>query len=444
MRQERDSLGELLISDDAYYGIGTARLSAALSVSDRPFPAEIAQAIIRIREAQAVAFQRNGQWPAQLSEAIQEAARKALSDEKFLASQLRFNTLYGGGVRGVLENADEVLANLTLEALGSSKGEYHRVAHMLQMELEADSAATFMTAVHIALLNELARLDAALNKAGNLLMKKAEEWKAVRYLQNEHYRDVAVAPLGRIFAQYGESLQRSRLQFDWLKSRLLPCWQGKPEVLLPLRQSTGIDMAVCQKKHDFPAAADLYLNISTQLKSLALVLLQLCHGMNELLGKRQIDAPRVRAGQDFNPTEQETIVPDSVSQTMFLVIGGDAAITAAIGSGGNGAAAYAPFYSSQLLLGIKLAVGALNLLSDSYISALNCNAEAGEKMIERTPLQAERLIPVLGYDRAVQVARIAALTEKPVRTVAVKIKLLTEEDAERIFSQPDAADEQEG
>ena len=441
MRQERDSLGELLLSDEACYGIGTARLIAALPVSDRPFPVEIAKAIIQIREAQAIAFWRNGQWPAPLGEAIQAAARKALSEESLLANQVLFNTLYGGGVRGVLDNVDEVLANLTLEAMGAPKGEYHRVAHMLQMELEADSLATFMTAVHIALLKEIQQIEAALDKTGELLKKRAEEWKAVRYLQNEHYRDIAISSLGNLFAQYGESLQRSRLQLDWLKSRLLPCWRGKPEVLLPLRESTGIDWAVCQKKHDFPAAADLYLNFSAQLKSLALILLQFCNAIGELLHRSQIDTSRIRAGQDFNPTEQEMIVPDTVSQMMFLIVGGDAALTAAICSGGNGASAYAPFYSSQLLFCAEWATGALNLLADSFVETLVCNTEAGEKKIDHTPLQAERLIPVLGYDRAVQVARIAALTEKPVRTVVVKIKLMTEEDAERIFSQPDSANE---
>jgi len=81
------------------------------------------------------------------------------------------------------------------------------------------------------------------------------------------------------------------------------------------------------------------------------------------------------------------------------------------------------------------------VLEKACLTDLSGNAEAGRQMLEETPLQAEKLIPLLGYDRAVQVARIAALTEKPVSTVVVRMKLLNKAQADALFTLPNSAEE---
>ena len=438
MRQERDSLGDVQIPGEAYYGIGTARLLETLSLLDREFPSEIARALVCVRQAQATAYQITGQWPKPFCEAVKEAANMLVFDESFMESELRFNTLFGGGVRGIYDNINEVLANLTLEKMGASKGEYHLVAPLFQDVLEHELLAIYMTAVHVSLLNETKKLSEGLRKTINSLQKKAESWREIRYLRNENHRDVAIASLGDLFAQYSESLQEYCRHFDWSKARLLPCWRGTPDVLLHLREITGIELAMCQSAHEFPTSIDRYLTLSSELKSLGLTLVQFCSAVAELVGKQNLlNTSRIRAGQAFNPTEQDLVVAETVNQAMFLVIGGDAVLSAIVCAGGNGVSTYAPFFTSQLLYCVQWVSDALNLLADFFVDPLSCNAEVGEKHVELTPLQAERLVPILGYDRSVQVARIAALTEKPVQVVVAKMKLMTEEMAKTVFGRPD-------
>lgn len=444
MRQERDSLGDVQIPDEAYYGIGTVRLSSVLSLSDRVLPPEIVKALVCIRQAQATAYQITGQWPEALCEAIKDAAKNLLFDEHLLKSELRFNTLFGGGVRGIHDNVNEVLANLALEKMGANKGEYHLAAPLFQEVMENELVALYMTAVHISLLNEVEKLSAGLGKTIGELQKKAEKWRGVRYLQKENHRDVAIASLGDFFAQYSENLQQYGRQFEWSKARLLPCWRGKSDVLLPLRAITGIELTVCQSAHEFPSSIDKYLSLSSELKNLGLTLLQFCNAAGELAGKqRLLTTARIRVGQAFNPTGQDLVVAETVSQAMFLVIGADATLSAIACSGGDSAAVYAPFFSSQLLHCVRWISEALNLLADLFIEPMSCNAEVAEKLVELTPLQAERLVPILGYDRSVQIARIAALTEKPVQLVAVKMKLMTEEMAEKLFERIETSDERD-
>lgn len=436
MRQERDSLGEIELPAEALYGAATARLLKALPVADRSFPRAIARALVCIREAQATAFRLSGQWPEAVCVAVCRAAQRLRGDDRLLDELLCYSGRYGGGVRGIHEHVNELLANLALESLGAAHGDYHLVAPLFHLELEAELQSCYMTAVHIAYLDGLRALRAATAALAATLRERAADGRNLRYLARQHYRDAAVAELAEFFLQYAETIERNDRQLDWLQAQLLPCWRGRAEALLPLRQLVGQELAVCHNSVAFPGAVDLHLSLSGQLKALALVVLQLCEALGEFAGGRGFFiAPRLRPGHPFNPTETDLLIPETVAQTMFLILGNDAAVAAAIGAGGGSAGTYAPFYTAQLLTGIAWLQESLQLLTTGYLEPLRYDPEAMEKSLALTSMQAQRLIPVLGYERAVQVARIAALTEKPVRTVVVKMKLLPEATAAQIFDQ---------
>lgn len=435
MREERDSLGEMQLADEAYFGIGTARLSMALPSIGPAYPLEIVEGIIQIRTAQSVDFARSGVWPEALGNAVQKATRRVLERKFSLVPQIRVSPMHGGGVRSIIANIDEVLANLTLEEMGVPKGEYHLVAPLFRNEFGLDAMATYMAAVHIALLAELKQVEAALVAVEQKLRKKEQQWQNSQFLMKLNFRDIAVMKMGDVFGQYAEGLLRSQQQIAWLRSRLLPCWQGRVEALLPLREITGQELAVCQKKNDFPLNVDLYACVSSQMKTLALHMLQFCNTMRELLGgSGQLDCSKIRAGQPFNPTELELLVPDTLNHAVFSIVGCDAAITAALICGPAGGSGALSFFSTQLLSCVQMTTYCLTALLERFIGEISHCEERSNKLVENTPLQAERLIPLLGYDRAVQVARIAALTEKPVWTVVVKMKLLTAEQANELFA----------
>ena len=435
MREERDSLGEISLADEAYFGIGTARLAMALPAIGPAFPMEIVEGLVQIRAAQAIDFERSGIWSDSVGVAVQNATRRILERRFPLAPQVQVCTLHGGGARSIVANIDEVLANLALEEMGVPKGEYHLVAPVIRNDFGIDGIATYMAAVHIVLLSELRRIEAEITSVEQLLREKEQQWQHNRFLMRLNFKDVAIMELGDVFGQYAEGLLRSQQQLAWLKSRLLPCWQGRVEALLPLREIIGIELAVCQKKIDFPLNIDLYACVSAQLKALSLHVLHFCNSMRELLGgSGQMDCGRMRAGQPFNPTELELLVPDTINQAVFTVIGCEAAITAALSAGPAGGTVAMSFFTTQLIYSAQMTTYCLTALKEHFLCKLSHCEDVSEKLMENTPLQAERLLPILGYDRAVQVARIAALTEKPVWTVVVKMKLMTAEQANDLFA----------
>ena len=442
MRQERDALGDWRIEEDALYGIATARLVSAIPIPGPVFPAELLRNLLRVRQAQAVAFGRGKQWSPQVASALERAAGRLIADENLLMAQVRVLPLHGGGVRSLVLNLDEVLANVALLEMGAAPGDYHLLAPLFRLDRGLQSLAVYMTAFHIALLDGFSRLDAAFDAALTALAEQKQDFSRQETVSRLQFQDVELSTLGADFGRCQESLQRCRRQLEYWRAGLIPCWQGPPEVLPVLRELTELELAVRLSAEDFPRNTDLYAAISSYLKNTALALLQFCHRLRGLTGNsREIDLPRLRSNPSFSPAQQEFLFLDTISQMGFAICGADAATTAAIQCGMDDAGAYAPLFTAEILWSGQWLTSSLQLLAQQLRAGLSGIAEPGRLRAAASPLQAERLIPILGYERAVQVARIAALTEKPVRLVVEKMKLLSAEQLDGIFPADDEAAE---
>ena len=442
MRQERDALGEWRMEDDAFYGIATARLVSAITIPGPAFPTELLRNFLRVRQAQAVAFGRSKRWGAQVSSALERAAGRLIADETLLVGKGRVLPLHGGGVRSLVLNLDEVLANVALIEMGAAPGDYHLLAPLFHLDRGIQSLAAYMTAFHIALLDGFVRLDAAFDAALTALAEQKQAFSRQETVSRLQFQDVELSTLGADFGRCQESLLRCRRQLEYWRAGLIPCWQGPPEVLPVLRELTELELAVRLSVEDFPRNTDLYAAISSYFKNTAQALLPFCHRLRELIGhSRELDLPRLRSNTSFSPAQHEFLLLDTISQLGCAICGADAATTAAIQCGLDSAGAYAPLFSTEIFRSSEWLTASLQLLSQQLRSGLTGIVEPGRVRAAASPLQAERLIPLLGYERAVQVARIAALTEKPVRLVVEKMKLLSAEQLDDFFATDDEAAE---
>ena len=159
--------------------------------------------------------------------------------------------------------------------------------------------------------------------------------------------------------------------------------------------------------------------------------------------RKELDLPKRLPSPVFNPANRETLVPDTISQIAVTIIGNEASISAAINLDENGTLLSFPLIAKGLIDSLQYCTVAVQLLTTQYLMELQGLAETGLALQENSLLQAEKLIPVIGYERAVQVARIAALTEKPVRTGVVRMKLLDEEQTSNVFSRIASTDHSE-
>lgn len=435
MRNEQDSLGEIQLFEKDYFGIGTARICSVVKSFGPSIPERLIVNIVRVRQAQAQVFGKTGAWSGLLAESVVAAGERFISPEFEGMEQVLIRALHGGGAKSLVTNVDEVLANITLELQQYPKGEYHRVAPLFQLESGFCHQNVFHTALHISLVQEIDLMLPALQRCIKILQDQADRFQTQKTLAWQNFQAIKISDIGAAFGFYAESLVRTEQMLKLYRTELLPIWCGSLMIADNLSLLAGVDMVQDLGKKEDQFCLDLYCETSSLLKSAAMNMLQFCNTLRFLTGvTKELEAPKLCTGYVFNPTTQEMLIPDTVSQIGFQIIGNDASLVAAINNGPNGVSSYLPMVSAHLLGSTQLYSIALSLLGTEYLAGINGNTSVSERLVEATSLQAEKLIPLLGYERAVQVARIAALTEKPVRLVVERMKLLTEQQAETIFS----------
>jgi aspartate ammonia-lyase len=244
MRQERDALGDWSIDEGAFYGIATARLLSAVNVPGPAFPPELPGNLLRVRQAQAVAFGRSRQWPGRTAFALEQAAARLAAVPERLAEQIVVTPWHGGGARSLVLNVDEVLANAALLELGGDRGDYHLVAPLFQLDRGLQPLSAYMTAFHITMLTDLSQLLTATELLSAQLERLTQTFSGQETVAQLQYQDVELSTLGGDFSRCGDSIGRARLRLEQGRSALIPCWQGPPEVLPVLRELTGLELAV--------------------------------------------------------------------------------------------------------------------------------------------------------------------------------------------------------
>jgi aspartate ammonia-lyase len=435
MRSEQDSLGEIQLFENDYFGIGTARICGVVKSLGPCFPKRLIVNIVRVRQAQAQELGKTGAWSGLLSKSVVDAGEKFITPEFGGMGQVVIRAMHGGGAKCLVTNIDEVLANIALELQHHHKGEYHRVAPLFQLDCGFCNQNVFHIALHISLVQEIDLMLSKLQMCINVLQQQADRFQTQKTLLRQNFQAIKISDMGAEFSCFAESLSRTGQMLKWYRTELLPIWCNSQGLADNLSLLTGVDLVQDLGRSEGQNCLDLYCGTSSLLKTAALSMLQLCNNLRfHTSVTKELEAPKLCTGYVFNPSTQDMLIPDTVSQIAFQIIGNDASITAAINAGTNGVLTYLPMVSAHLLGSAQLFAMALNLLGQEYLSQINGKAIVSEQLLEATPLQAEKLIPLLGYERAVQVARIAALTEKPVRLVVERMKLLTEQQAEALFA----------
>lgn len=432
MRSERDLLGERPLPQEAYYGINTARLLDAAPLSGPGYPIELIRNIVRFRQAQAVALGGSGAWHPKTASVIQHAADKILDNRSGFIEQFRILPQHGGGARSLVMNVDEVLANIALQELGRNLGEYHFVPQLFQAERETQYTEIFFIAMHLALRENVDVIRHELAKLIEVLTNKTEEYHRFKTVTTLQFREVRISRIGTEFSCCRDGLVTGLTQLEHASSRLNAPWTGPEAVLDAIRRTTDSEL-------DFRANAladtfdmDPYLHYLGIMKAISLRLLRFSNQLRYMIGVTgDLEEARLRIPPAFNPNAHEFIIPDTVSQLAISIIGADATATFCITGSVDNSAAFAPLLASQLVWSGKWLTEALQILENGYVADLTANTECAAAKVAKTPLQAERLVDALGYERAVQVARIAALTNKPVQKVVHKMKLMDEEEVLR-------------
>jgi fumarate hydratase, class II len=451
VRIERDSMGDMEVPADAYYGAQTRRALENFPISGQGIPRELIRALGLIKAAAAAVNHEQGALSDEQQEAITRAATEVADgdlDEHFPVDV--FQT--GSGTSSNM-NANEVIANRATELLGGELGSklVHPNDHVNAGQSSND---VFPTAVHLAAYESAtAGLLPALARLQRSLAAKAEEFADVVKSGRTHLMDATPVTLGQEFSGYARQVElgAARIQDALVRVAELPLGgtavgtglnapEGMTEgVIAELRRVTGSDdLAEAENHFEAQGARDALVELSGACKVIAVSLTKIANdlrwmGSGPRAGIGEIRLPEIQPGSSIMPAKVNPVIPESVTQVAAQVIGNDAAITVGGLSGNFELNVYIPLMARNILESLRLLATTSVNFAEQCIDGIIANEDRCTELVEKNLSSVTALVPAIGYDRSAELAKQALKEDRPLREVVKEGSGLSEEEVDRIL-----------
>ena len=448
-RVERDSMGEMQVPVNAYYGASTQRAVLNFPISDLRFPRQFIRALGQIKQAAAQVNESLGTVDPQIAEAIVQAAQEVIDGK--LDSHFVLDIFQTGSGTSTNMNANEVIANRANELLGGSRGS-RKVHPNDHVNFGQSSNDVIPTAIHISALISIEHdLIPALQGLQQALEQKAEEFMPVIKTGRTHLQDATPIRLGQEFLGYAGQVERDIARVRHAQSELSEVALGgtavgtgvntHPEFArLVCRRLSEIDgVTVRETSNHFQAQSTLdnIVAASGALNTLAVSLMKIANdirwlGSGPRAGIGEIDLPAVQPGSSIMPGKVNPVIAESVTMVCAQVMGNHTTITIAGQSGNFEINVMMPVSAYNLLQSISLLAAVSQNFTEQCIKGIKATTR-GPEMVERGLAICTALAPIIGYDAAANISKEAYRTGKTVREVAREKTNLSEEELDRVL-----------
>ena len=458
-RIEKDSLGDVEVPADAYYGAQTERARRNFPVSGIRFPRRFIEALGRIKGNAAAVNAAEGRLAPEIGEAIQQAAREVVTGG--LDDHFPLDVFQTGSGTSSNMNANEVIANRAIEILGGemgSKDPVHPNDHVNQGQSSND---VIPTAIHVSAYGAIVGdLDPALARLGASLAAKAEEFDDVVKIGRTHLQDAVPVRLGQEFSGYAQQIENGLARLASVKPRLAELPLGgtalgtglnappgfADQVIARLAEETGHPFVPAPNKFEAMAAKDAAVEVSGALKTISVSLTKVANdvrwlGSGPRCGIGEITLPSLQPGSSIMPGKVNPVIPESVLMVAAQVVGNDQTVALGGMSGVFDLNVMMPVIAHNLLQSIEILANGSSILAKNCVDGLVANRERARELVEQSLAMVTSLAPKIGYDKAAEIAKEAFETGRTVRELATEKGVLPPEELERAL---DARSQTEG
>ncbi len=451
MRKEQDSMGDMLVPDDAYYGAQTQRAVENFPISGIPISKSMIQALGKIKRSAAIVNNELGLLDGERKNAIVQAADEIIEGKFY--SQFPIDVYQTGSGTSSNMNCNEILSNRASEIMGGVIGAKDPVHPNDHVNLGQSSNDVIPTAIHIAANTMLEEeLLPALQKLADELDKKATEFSDIVKIGRTHLQDATPITLGQEFSGYTQMVKNGIKRIQNAQGFLSELAIGGTAVgtgintkaqfgslvAKEISRFTGISFIEASNHFEAQGAQDAAVETSGALKTIAVSLSKVANdirwlGSGPRAGLGELILPAVQPGSSIMPGKTNPVICEAMIQGCAQVIGNDMTITI----GGQGGVfelnLMLPLIAHNLTNSITILSNSTNIFTEKLITGLKANKEKCAGYIEGSLAMCTSLAPVIGYDKAAQIAYKAFNSGKTVREIAMEDNVLDKDKLDEIL-----------
>ncbi len=444
-RIETDTMGEVQVPVDKYYGAQTARSIMNFKIGGERFPREMIRALGILKKAAALVNKELGMLSEEKAKLISEASQEVIDgklDEHF--PLVVWQT--GSGTQTNM-NANEVISNRAIELSGGIIGSKKPIHPNDDVNKAQSSNDTFPTAMHIAAVEEInRRLIPMVKKLKDALEIKSKEFTSIIKIGRTHLMDAVPLTLGQEFSGYVQQLNYGLDRINGCLPRLSELALGGTAVGTGLNthikfaelsaqkisEISGNKFTSAPNKFEALAAHDAIVETSGVLKTLAASLMKIANdvrwlGSGPRCGIGEISLPENEPGSSIMPGKVNPTQSEAMTMVCVQIMGNDTAINFAGASGNFELNVFKPVMIFNLLQSIRLLADACESFTDHCVVGIEANIVNIQKHLTNSLMLVTALNPHVGYDNAAKIAKKAHAENSTLEEAAIALGLLTAE-----------------
>ena len=449
-RIEKDSMGDLEVPSDRYYGAQTQRSLQNFKIGGEKFQRELIKSYGILKKAAALTNHSAGKIHSNISDAIIESADEVIEgklDDHF--PLVVWQT--GSGTQSNM-NLNEVIANRAIEILGGEIGSKEPVHPNDHVNMCQSTNDTFPTAINIAAVDMVSNeLLPAIRKLHSSFDKKASEFDSIIKLGRTHLQDATPLSLGQEFSGYASALKHN---IQRIESSLANCFElpmggtavgtginsfeGFAEsVAGNIAKLTGLPFKTAPNKFETLAGQDSIVELSGSLKTLAVSLFKVANDIRWLAsgprsGIGEIIIPSNEPGSSIMPGKVNPTQCEAMTMVCAQIMGNDLTISIAGASGNFELNVYRPVIAYNIIQSIRLLNDACDSFRENCVDGITANEEKIKTNLYNSLMLVTALNPHIGYDKAAEVAKKAHENNTSLRDAIIDLGYMSGEDFDEL------------
>lgn len=441
-RIERDSMGEIEVPDNVYYGAFTTRASKNFRISGIGAKPEFIKSLAIIKKACAKANIKLNLLDEIIGDAIIQAADEIIEGKH--RDQFILDVFQAGAGTPFNMNMNEVIANVAIVKMGGKPGDYTIVHPNNHVNMAQSSNDVIPTTIRLSVLFTLSPLKEELEGLIAVFRSKAREYDSVIKVGRTHLEDAVPVRYGQVFEGYAAALEKGVERLEVSQKSMHELSIGgtaigtginthpnfKNRVISELNRLTGFEFYSGNSVMLSWSMAG-FVEVSNALRMIAIELNKISNDLRLLnsgprTGLAEIVLPEVEPGSSIMPGKINPSIPEAVNMACFQVMGNDHAVSLAAGAGQLELNVMTPLIAFDLLWSIELLTNTLRMFREFCVSGMIVDKKRCSELLENSHALATVLNPYIGYDAVAELVKTALSENKSLKQVLIEKDIIPE------------------